>query len=83
MRHVPAAELKDNAAELVAALDAGEDVVVTLGGRGYRLVATEATLSAERRRAMEELAAFRQALRESGVRVTRDEIKAWINEGRP
>ena len=83
MRHVPAADLKDNAAELVAALDAGEDVVVTLEGRGYRVVATEPTLPAERRRAMEELAKFRQELRESGVRVTRDEIKTWINEGRP
>ena len=82
MRHVPLSDLQANAAELNAAIDAGEEVVITMGTRDYRLVAAAGALALDRRRAMEEAAAFRQELRDRGVRVTRDEVRAWIDLGR-
>lgn len=83
MRHVPLPELQANTAELTAAMDAGEEIVITLGGRDYKLVATRPDLSPERRQAMEETAAFRERLRNRGARVTHEDIRAWANEGRP
>lgn len=83
MRHVPLADLQVNAAELTAAMDAGEQVVITVGGRDYRLLAAAPELTADRRRVMEETMQFRQQLRDRGVRITRDEVRAWIDEGRP
>ena len=83
MRHVPVTDLQANAAELTAAMDAGEEVVITLDGREYKLVAAQPVLTPERRQAMEEAAASRQRLKEQGVRITREEIRDWINEGRP
>ena len=82
MRHVSIAELKENAEELVAVADAGEELVITLGGREYRLVAAQPILTEERRSAMERMSVLREELRRQGVQVTRDEIKAWKNEGR-
>ncbi len=82
MRHVSIAELKDHAEELVAVADAGEELVITLGGREYRLVAAQPGLTEERRSAMARMSDLREELRQQGVRVTRDEIKAWKNEGR-
>ena len=82
MRHVPVSELQANAAELTAAIDAGEEVVITLEGREYKLVAAHPVLTPERRLAMEEAAAFRRHLREQGVRVTPDEISDWIKGSR-
>lgn len=84
MRHVPLDDLKANAKELAAFVDAGEELVITLDGRDFKLVAApdRATLD-RRRRAFEQLTAFREDLKSKGVRVTRAEIKEWINEGRP
>ena len=89
MRHVPAADLQANAAELTAALDAGEEVVVTLEGRDYQLVAAPVDLRPDdpatieqRRHALADLQLFRDDLRSQGLRVTPSEIREWINEGR-
>ncbi len=89
MRHVPLADLQANAAELTAAMDAGEEVMISLGGRGYKLVAASdliepdaAAIVERRRQALEELRASRAELRAQGVSVTREDVRAWINEGR-
>ena len=83
MRHVSIADLAANATELTAAADAGDEVVVTYEGREYRLIAADSKLPPDRQRVMDETTAFRERLRARGVRVTREEVRAWIDEGRP
>lgn len=85
MRHVPIAEFKDKLSEIVAAAEAGEEIVITRHGRAaVRLVPVDSeTERLERRRAvLEELARIRRDMRAHGVTVTREEIIAWKNEGR-
>ena len=89
MRHVSVAELKANAEELIAAAEAGEDIVIAGEHHGLWLVPTvqqvmgQIALTESRRAALEDLARFRAELRDRGVTVTQAEIKEWINEGRP
>ena len=83
MRHVPIADLEANAAELTAAMDAGEEIVVTIGGRDYRLEKTQIDLPAPRQQAMKDMASFREKLRVRGVQVSPQEVRGWIDEGRP
>ena len=83
MRHVPLSDLQANAAELTAAMDAGELVCVTLGGREYRLVEEQPTLTPDRRTAMQTVALHRQQLRKRGVRIAQHEVRDWIDQGRP
>lgn len=88
MKHVPIAEFKDRLSEYVAAAEAGEEFTITRHGRTVaRLVAPEEpheAIVARRREAMAGLAKIRAELRAKGVPPTsREEIRAWINEGRP
>ncbi|WP_419809349.1 type II toxin-antitoxin system Phd/YefM family antitoxin [Sphingomonas sp.] len=83
MRHVPIAEFKDKLSEIVAAAEAGEDIVITRHGRDVvRLSGVEADRREQRRAALEGLVQFRDDLRGEGVRVTSDEWIAWKEEGR-
>lgn len=84
MRHVPIAEFKDRLSEVVAAAEAGEDIVITRHGRDViRLVAVERDVAARRRAAIEAMTTLREELRAKGVSVTRDDVRDWIAEGRP
>lgn len=88
MKHVPIAEFKDRLSEYVAAAEAGEEITITRHGRTVaRLVAPEEdqeSIIAQRRAALADLAKLREELRARGMPpTTREEIKAWINEGRP
>ncbi|MGN6269445.1 MAG: type II toxin-antitoxin system Phd/YefM family antitoxin [Sphingomonas sp.] len=83
MRHVPIAEFKDKVSEIVAAAEAGEDITITRHGREVvKLVGLAHDHRERQREAVEGLLAFREKLRERGVRVTSDELIAWKNEGR-
>ncbi len=83
MRHVPIAEFKDQLSRVVAAVEAGEEVMITRHGRDIvRLVAADQDIVARRRAAMEGLFALREELRAKGVGATREEIREWIDEGR-
>ncbi|WP_174280556.1 hypothetical protein [Sphingomonas bacterium] len=87
MRHIALPDFQANAEPVVDALDAGEEVLLTARGRHYRLSATPAAVDdpavvERRRRALADLKAFRSDLRASGVRVTREEVRDWISEGR-
>lgn len=83
MRHVPIAEFKDRLSEVVAAAEAGEEIVITRHGRDVvKLVAVEQDAAARRRATFEAMAALREELRAKGVRVTREEVREWIAEGR-
>ncbi|PAX06869.1 type II toxin-antitoxin system Phd/YefM family antitoxin [Sphingomonas lenta] len=88
MRHVPIAEFKDRLSEYVAAAEAGEEVVITRHGRTVaRLVAPEEPqedVVARRRAVLANMARLREELRARGFpAATPEEIREWINEGRP
>jgi antitoxin (DNA-binding transcriptional repressor) of toxin-antitoxin stability system len=57
VRHVPIAELKDKLSEIVAAVEAGEEFIITRHGRDIaKLGATDEVLHARRKAALEDLA---------------------------
>lgn len=83
MRHVPIAQFKDKMSEIMAAAEAGEDIVITRHGRDYmRLVPVEEDRMARQRAAIDAMLKFREQLRAKGVRITPEEIVEWKNEGR-
>lgn len=83
MRHVPIAEFKDQLSKVVAAVEAGEEVMITRHGRDIvKLVAADQDVIARRKTAMEGLFALRQRLRAKGIGATREEVREWIEEGR-
>ncbi|GGA44311.1 type II toxin-antitoxin system Phd/YefM family antitoxin [Sphingomonas psychrolutea] len=83
MRHVPIAQFKDKMSEIMAAAEAGEDVVITRHGRDYmKLVPVEEDRMARQRAAIAGLLELREELRAKGVRVSSEEIIEWKNEGR-
>lgn len=86
MRHVPIAEFKDHLSELIAAVEAGDEIVITRHGRpAVRLIAAEEHMEERRRRAREALdrmARSRERMRSEGRTATIDEMIAWKNEGR-
>ena len=83
MRHVPFADFENRASEIAAAIEEGEEVVLTRDGQDYAKVVRMADdRLARHRAAIEGMIAVREELRAKGVRVSSDEIREWINEGR-
>jgi prevent-host-death family protein len=77
-------EAKTNLSSLVEEVEKGGEVVITRHGKPVaRLVRAEDPFTpekiAERRKAMAEL---REMARKRGLRVSQEEIKSWIEEGR-
>lgn len=84
MRHVPIAEFKDKMSEIVAAAEAGEEIVITRHGRDVvKLVAVEVDRLARQRAAVDALYAVGQEIRAKYGPTTAAEIREWIDEGRP
>lgn len=84
MRHVPIAEFKDKLSEIVAAAEAGEEIVITRHGRDVvKIIAVEEDRMARQRAAIRELYAFGQEILHTKGPTTSAEIRAWIDEGRP
>jgi antitoxin (DNA-binding transcriptional repressor) of toxin-antitoxin stability system len=74
-------EAKARFSELIQRVEAGEEIVIARGPDAVaRLVKEQARPDAKE--AVERLLARREALRAEGVTVTREEIRAWIDEGR-
>jgi prevent-host-death family protein len=84
MRHVPIAEFKDKMSEIVAAAEAGEEIIITRHGKAaVRLVAIDDHQRAKRQEAVDRLFKTGQEnLRRHGP-TSIDELIAWKNEGRP
>ncbi len=86
MRHVPISEFKDHVSELIAAVEGGEEIVITRHGKAAaRLVAPARVSDAQRQRARDALARMaeiRAELRNRGMTATIDEMIEWKNEGR-
>jgi prevent-host-death family protein len=86
MRHVPIAEFKNRLSELIAAVEAGEEIVITRHGRAaVRVVSMhdQEALRQQREEAVRRLRAHVDQMRAQGRTATAEERKAWINEGRP
>jgi prevent-host-death family protein len=83
MRHVPIAEFKDKMSEVMAAADAGEDVIITRHGKDYmKLVPVEADRMAKQRAAITALYELGQQIKARNGPTTPQEIREWIEEGR-
>jgi prevent-host-death family protein len=85
MRHVGIFEAKTNLSGLIDEVEKGGEVVITRHGKPVaKLVST-----GERNHRPEDIARRRQAIaelremaRKRGTRVSHEEIKSWIEEGR-
>jgi prevent-host-death family protein len=85
MKHVGIFEAKTNLSALVEEVEKGVEVIITRHGRPVaKLVAYEVEVSdeivAKRKQAIAEI---RDMARRRGLRISIDEIKGWIDEGRP
>lgn len=84
MKHVGIFEAKTNLSSLVDQVEKGQEIVITRHGKPVaRLVRAEDRHSAEaiaRRR--QAIAEIREMARKRGLRVSHDEIKSWIEDGR-
>lgn len=76
-------EAKTHFARLVARVGKGERITITKHGKPVAvLVSPEADNMERHRKAVEQLFKLRDELRQSGVKITREEIIAAKNEGR-
>jgi prevent-host-death family protein len=86
MRHVAIAEFKDKLSEYVAAVEAGEEVIITRHGKAAARVSPIGRASEERRRqaleALDRMAKTRERLRAAGYRASPEDWIEWKNEGR-
>jgi prevent-host-death family protein len=85
MRHVPIAEFKDHLSELIAAVEAGDEIVITRHGKAAAKVVPvidDERLRKQRQEAVERIRAHGARMRAEGRTATIEELIAWKNEGR-
>lgn len=86
MRQIPFAEFKDKASQIISAVEAGEEIVITRHGKpSVRMLPATEALEERRERAraaLEEMAKHRERMRAEGRTVSSEEWIAWKNEGR-
>lgn len=86
MKSVGIFDAKTHLSELVAEAERGETIVITRKGEPVaELGPLKARVDARERarRAYELITSVANAVRERGSTATQEEIKSWINEGRP
>jgi len=88
MKHVSIVDAETQLSSLVAEVENGREIVITRDGKPVaKLVQTESAVDrpytpeqiARRRKALEEL---REIGRRLNINASREQIKAWIEEGR-
>ncbi|MDQ3194785.1 MAG: type II toxin-antitoxin system prevent-host-death family antitoxin [Pseudomonadota bacterium] len=83
MSEVGIYEAKTHLPKLIERVQSGERITITKHGKPVAELIPMGTVDAEtRRKAVDDLFKLRDELRERGVRITKDEIIAWKNEGR-
>lgn len=83
MRHVSISEFQANASELLAAAEAGEEIVLTREGEDIlKLGLAEGARMARQRAAVEAMYALGQEMKAKYGPTTAAEIREWIEEGR-
>ncbi|MBA2491276.1 MAG: type II toxin-antitoxin system prevent-host-death family antitoxin [Gammaproteobacteria bacterium] len=76
-------EAKTHLASLIARAEKGERITITRHGRPVAVLTSPKADDMEKHcKAVDALFELREELRRSGVKITRDEIIAWKNEGR-
>lgn len=85
MKHVGMFEAKTNLSSLVEEVERGGEIVITRHGKPVaKLIGAGAQRhnpeAIERRR--QAIAELREMARKRGLRVSQDEIKSWIEDGR-
>jgi prevent-host-death family protein len=84
-RHIPIAEFKDHLSELIAAVESGDEIVITRHGKAAAKVVPvidEEALRKQRQEAIERIRAHVAKMRAEGRTATIEELIAWKNEGR-
>jgi prevent-host-death family protein len=85
VRHVPIAEFKNHLSELIAAVEAGDEIMITRHGKAaVKIVPAkdEHSLRRQRQQAVERIRAHMEKMRAEGRTATIEELIAWKNEGR-
>ncbi|MGI9045457.1 MAG: type II toxin-antitoxin system Phd/YefM family antitoxin [Burkholderiales bacterium] len=83
MSEVGIYEAKTHLPKLIERVQSGERITITKHGKPVAELIPMGMVDAEtRRKAVDDLFKLRDELRERGVRITKDEIIAWKNEGR-
>jgi len=85
MRSVPIAEFKDHISELIAAAEAGDEIVITRHGKAAARLGPVLDRAERQRRAheaAESLKTMREKMRRERRTVSLAEITTWKNEGR-
>lgn len=78
-------DAKAQFSKIIDRAEHGEEIYITRHGKAVaKIVPVKPQFDSEKAKAaVEGLLALREELRAKGVRVTQEEIKEWINEGRP
>ena len=85
MRHVAIAEFKDKVSEIIAAVESGEEIVITRHGKIAARLLPPGVSEEQReraRQAMARLKEMRDQMRAEGRTATIEEMIEWKNEGR-
>jgi len=82
-KSITAFEAKTRLGKLLDRVQAGEEILITRHGEAVaKLIPVQNASQAAREEAFARLARLRQQMRDRGVRVSRREVRQWINEGR-
>jgi prevent-host-death family protein len=84
MKHVGMFEAKTNLSSLVEEVEKGGEVIITRRGKPVaKLVRAEDRITpAQIAKQRQAVAQLREMARKRGLRVSHEEIKSWIKEGR-
>lgn len=84
MKHVGMFEAKTNLSSLVQEVEKGGEVVITRHGKPVaKIVRTVSDLTPEEvARQRQAMAEIREMARKRGLRISQEEIKSWIEDGR-
>ena len=80
---IPAFDAKNRLGGLLDRVQAGEEITITRHGTPVAmLVPVPSNSTAKAEKAFETLRQIRETLAKQGVKVTKEEIRGWIDEGR-
>ena len=82
IRDIPASELRTHLGAILEAVRAGDTIGITHRGERIARLVPEAAAAERRRRAVDSIHAFRAAHKAALPRLSAEEIKALIDEGR-
>jgi prevent-host-death family protein len=76
-------ELKTHSSEILKMVESGETITVTRHGKPIAQIVPVSDSAIKRREAFEGMLALSKSFKDRGGKITHDEIKSWINTGRP